>query len=535
MYVAVAEEPLSRDAPTKTEHAATAHLETLLRDRYGVFEPVEAIRAREIALAHLARVVDAFVARVSRRRGFPETGGRLFAFGSFRLGVHEPGSDVDTLVVAPRQVSRDDFFADFADMLRARPELTSLAPVRDAFVPVMKIVFCGVDMDLLFARVDRAQVPPDLDLSDDAVLAGQDEVGVRALNGARVTDAVLRLVPDRVQFRLALRAVRLWARRRGVYSNVLGYPGGVAWAILVARVCQLYPTAVASTLVAKFFRFCRNWDWNTAVQLAGGAHGDSAARVSLPPGVRPWGHDARDRFQPLKVLTPAFPCINSTYNVTRSAFCVLAEEFARGYDVMERVCAVGESWAPLFEPSDFFYRYPSYLQITALARDSLDVWAGWVQSRLRALVKALETVDGLRRVHPHPAAVDIEGARCFFVGLVADARRCDLTPRVAEFARLAGGWAGREAHMDLRAAVVARKNLPACVRDPEVKREKRKPAAARPTAPAAAATTCAETAAPPRVPHAAESAIGEDTPAAPDTEAVSLPIALKRRRSQMAC
>ena len=54
-------------------------------------------------------------------------------------------------------------------MLRARPELTSLAPVRDAFVPVMKIVFCGVDMDLLFARVDRAQVPPDLDLSDDAI------------------------------------------------------------------------------------------------------------------------------------------------------------------------------------------------------------------------------------------------------------------------------------------------------------------------------------------------------------------------------
>ena len=46
---------------------------------------------------------------------------------------------------------------------------------------------------------------------------------------------------------------------RGVYSNALGYLGGVSWAMLVARTCQLYPNAVASTIVHKFFFVFERW------------------------------------------------------------------------------------------------------------------------------------------------------------------------------------------------------------------------------------------------------------------------------------
>ena len=73
----------------------------------------------------------------------------------------------------------------------------------------------------------------------------------------RATKALLALVPHQDYFRTTLRAVKAWARRRGVYSNVLGFLGGINWAILVAFVCQLYPSAVPATLFMRFFQVKR--------------------------------------------------------------------------------------------------------------------------------------------------------------------------------------------------------------------------------------------------------------------------------------
>ncbi len=135
-------------------------------------------------------------------------------------------------------------------------------------------------MDLLFARLAFPVIAKQLDLLDVNLLKNLDQKCVRSLNGCRVTDAILGLVPNQDSFRLALRAIKLWAKskspnirnqllfllpifpsilERGIYSNALGYLGGVSWAMLVARTCQLYPNAAASTIVNKFFFVFAKW------------------------------------------------------------------------------------------------------------------------------------------------------------------------------------------------------------------------------------------------------------------------------------
>jgi len=78
---------------------------------------------RELVLGRVAAVVKKFVRTVSISRGLSEAaanaaGGKIFTFGSYRLGVHGPGDDIDTLCVVPKHVSRDDFFEVFEPMLR---------------------------------------------------------------------------------------------------------------------------------------------------------------------------------------------------------------------------------------------------------------------------------------------------------------------------------------------------------------------------------------------------------------------------------
>ncbi|KDE09808.1 poly(A) polymerase [Microbotryum lychnidis-dioicae p1A1 Lamole] len=398
--------PISIALPTARDIEVTKTLLQELKDR-GQYEGPDEGHLREKVLARLNTLAKEFVYRSSLAHGLPEqkareAGGKIFTFGSYRLGVHGPGADIDTLLVVPRHVEREEFFSLFEDMLRATEGVVEVSTVPEAYVPIIKCVVSGIEIDFLFARLALATVPNDLQLHDNDLLRNLDERCIRSLGGSRVTDEILRLVPDVAVFREALRTVKLWAKRRAIYSNVMGFCGGVAWAMLVARVCQLYPKGCAGSILSRFFLIIAQWQWPQPILLKPIEDGPLQVRV-WNPKLYP-----SDRSHRMPIITPAYPSMCSTHNVTLSTQHVMTSELKRASDIVDKVFVGTTTWSELFEPHDFFSRYRIYLQITASSGSS-DVqlkWSGTVESKVRQLVMKLEFVDTLTLAHPYVKGFD---------------------------------------------------------------------------------------------------------------------------------
>nr|XP_039259079.1 poly(A) polymerase beta-like [Styela clava]XP_039259080.1 poly(A) polymerase beta-like [Styela clava] len=392
--------PISLAGPINKDITLTTKvLETI--KPFGAFETQEEMEEKQEVLRKVNQLVKEFVKRISVEKNLPQSiveqcGGKIYTFGSYRLGVCARGADIDALCVAPRHVDRSDFFTTFFSMLKENDGVKDLKAVPDAFVPVIKLTFDGVEMDILFARLALQIIPEKHDLRDDDLLKNLDIRCIRSLNGCRVTDEILHLVPHVDNFRDTLRAIKLWAKRRGIYSNILGFLGGVSWAMLVARTCQLYPNAVASTLIHRFFWVFSQWEWPRPVLLK---QPEDNNNLNLPV----WDprYNPADRLHLMPIITPAYPHQNSTYNVTRSSLTVMKREFLEGYRVTMEIHENKASWSRLFEVPNFFNEYRHFIVLTASAEDEdhFNKWTGLVESKIRILVGCLERNDHILIAH----------------------------------------------------------------------------------------------------------------------------------------
>jgi hypothetical protein len=121
-------------------------------------------------------------------------------------------------------------------------------------------------------------------------------------------------------YRVALRVVKYWAKQRGLYSNVLGFLGGVNFAILVAFVSQQFPNACPFTLVQKFFAIYSMWNWPVPVFLRN--YEDLKFKDSDGRYLPVWNPyvNYKDRLHIMPIITPAYPAMNSAYNISLPQF-----------------------------------------------------------------------------------------------------------------------------------------------------------------------------------------------------------------------
>jgi poly(A) polymerase len=337
--------------------------------------------------------VDSVDAACSEVLGTPAgDGSTVYLLGSSALGVALPGSDIDLLCVGPAELSRERFFEDVTRALSNAGVLTRSRAVLDTRNPVLKLELGSTEVDLQYARL-----PPGVPLAAPGevgteLLARLDPESQRAMLGHREVSALLARVRDGVgeePFRQVLRAVRAWARARGLDANALGFPGGFAWALLTAHACVHAPKEVGaepSALLEHVFSTYARWRWPEPVVLTEDAASYQPQRRDVMP-----------------VPTLLAPVSNSARNVSRSTLAVLREEWARGETRTRRARSGAGTWAELFEPIDALTQFERFLliEVRAGTEDALAHCLGWLEGHVTGLVVALEA-DPALRVRPFP-------------------------------------------------------------------------------------------------------------------------------------
>ncbi|GAB4206100.1 MAG: hypothetical protein Fur006_62910 [Coleofasciculaceae cyanobacterium] len=328
----------------------------------------------------------------------------LHLVGSVRLGVQSPQSDLDVLCLIPAYMSGEAFLESVRQCVEGLCD--SAQVVSSARIPLLRMRFEGVSVDLLYAR--RPSELGTLDPLTEAARPFFEPVSWKALVGCLEADALTDIVCQYVpleSFRELLRAVRAWTKARQIHGNAWGFLGNFSWALLAAWSCTRYPQSGADTeleaLLAHFFQVLNQHDGSQPVALT------QAGRQYQ-----------RLHYDWLPVITSIEPCQNSARNVTRSTAQILRGELERGAAISEQVLAGNIGWDALFELADEKAQSDWFLVLTASRenKDSLEACCGWLEGNAIGLVIALEQRLDVC-VRPWPGIRRGQNAICVVLGL----------------------------------------------------------------------------------------------------------------------
>ena len=463
-----------------------------------LMESPEGNRKRYSVLQRLQSLVNEWYSIVCKDADLNESyeGISLCTFGSYRLGVHHPDADVDVLALCPIYCTRSSFFKDMVALLERDESVTELHPIPSAYTPVIKFQIDGISIDLVHAscKFVPSQLPSTSakqffrNLEEDILyrnIQTIDDAGMRSINGVRVNQILIEMVKscgNLKSFRDSLIVVKKWSRVKGIYSNVLGFLGGVNWAILVTYVCRLYPNSSSSTILSNFFRIFSKWLWPKPVMLLPIQYKlplEYQQQLSNLPRqhhkrVHVWNPktNRRDATHLMPILTPAYPSMNSSYNIGHAQRRRIVYEMRLTSGIIEDICKGNKNWRQLFH-CDFFHQHEHFLKITisASSPSRFKKWFGLCEARLRILIAGLDNDQIGIEAYPFTKFFFEEERnpiRSFFFIALRFARstsRVNISDLASEFLYMINSWEHRVECMDVQLHHVRQKELPAFLFD----------------------------------------------------------------------
>ncbi|HEX8627339.1 MAG TPA: poly(A) polymerase, partial [Catenuloplanes sp.] len=298
-------------------------------------------------------------------------GGVVHVVGSRRLGCALPGADLDLVAALPGAVDPADVRARVAAAL---PQASAVRPVVGARVPGLRLRVDGLDVDLVL--VGSGAVPPPAALARRAELGEAVAIALSAVTDAR---AIVDAVGAEPAFPVLARAVKAWARDRGLDSAAFGGLPGLAWAVLAARTVREAADLPPTGLLRHFFGTWAAWDWRVPVALTTTA--DPVAvpvSAATPPGPAP-----------LTILTPSYPVRSCTGQVSSGMSDLVTQELYQAWEGREPT------------PVQVRHRGWAVLTVRAVRGETFEATVGRFRGRVRALLSAIQD-SGAADAHAWP-------------------------------------------------------------------------------------------------------------------------------------
>lgn len=105
----------------------------------------------------------------------------------------------------------------------------------------------------------------------------------------------------------------------------------------------------------------------------------------------------------MPVITPAYPQMCATFNITHSTMAIIQRELERGFDLTTKIRANKLAWKDLFVKHTFFtsdHKYYLAIVATSTTKEAHKVWSGFVESKVRVLVGDLDRVESVAIARP---------------------------------------------------------------------------------------------------------------------------------------
>lgn len=105
----------------------------------------------------------------------------------------------------------------------------------------------------------------------------------------------------------------------------------------------------------------------------------------------------------MPVITPAYPQMCATFNITHSTKTIIQRELERGSVIAEEIQAKKRPWKDLFTKHTFFttdHKYYLAVIATSTAKEAHKIWSGFVESKVRVLVGDVERHSSIAIARP---------------------------------------------------------------------------------------------------------------------------------------